>query len=30
VRARYTVLDLLAELGVLESWVDDLLAAGDL
>jgi glycerol-1-phosphate dehydrogenase [NAD(P)+] len=29
VRARYTVLDLLAELGVLKSWVDDLLAAGD-
>lgn len=28
VRARYTILDLAAELGVLESWVDDLLATG--
>jgi hypothetical protein len=30
VRARYTILDLAAELGVLESWVDDLLATGNL
>ena len=30
VRARYTLLDLLAELGVLEVWIDDMLAAGDL
>ena len=30
VRARYTLLDLLAELGLLEVWIDDMLAAGDL
>ena len=30
VRARYTVLDLAAELGLLDRWVEDLLAMGDL
>jgi glycerol-1-phosphate dehydrogenase [NAD(P)+] len=30
VRTRYTILDLLAELGVLEAWVDDLLADGEM
>jgi glycerol-1-phosphate dehydrogenase [NAD(P)+] len=30
VRARYTVLDLAAELGLLDSWVDDLLATSHL